>query len=168
VRRRLVEDPVLQAEDVSPEDWAELRRRFGEESRYLEEMFGLRVEARAEGAASIDVDGGCTDIAFPAGGTTAHAALLLLDVLTARHRGGADPAVLQGELRVLVQRYGRFWRRDVDPQILLPDVVGLLAAMTLVTIEPDGRVGPRPVAARFAPVVAVADADDDGEQQSLL
>lgn len=168
LRRRLVEDPVLQAEDVSPEDWAELRRRFGEESRYLEEMFGLLVEARAEGAAAIDVDGGCTDIAFPAGGTTAHAALLLLDILTARHRDGADPAVLEGELRVLLQRYGRFWRRDVDPQTLLTDVVELLAAMMLVTIEPEGRVGPRPVAARFAPVVAVTDADDAGEQQSLL
>jgi uncharacterized protein (TIGR02678 family) len=168
LRRRLVEDPALHAEDVSPEDWTEMRRRFGEESRYLEEMFGLIVEARAEGAAAIDVDGGCTDIAFPAGGTTAHAALLLLDVVTARHRDGADPAVLDDELCELLQRYGRFWRKDVDPENLRTDVVELLAAMELVTIAPDGRVRPRPVAARFAPVVAVADADDDGEQQTLL
>jgi uncharacterized protein (TIGR02678 family) len=168
LRRRLVEDPVLHAEDVSPEDWTELRRRFGEESRYVEEMFGFVVEARAEGAAAIDVDGGCTDITFPAGGTTAHAALLLLDVLTTRHREGADPDVLDGELRELLERYGRFWRKDVDPENLRVEVVGLLAAMALATVESDGRVRPRPVAARFAPVVAVADADDDGEQQSLL
>jgi len=168
LRRRLVEDPVLHADDVSPEDWTELRRRFGEESRYLEEMFGLVVEARAEGAAAIDVDGGCTDIAFPAGGTTAHAALLLLNVLTTRHRDGADPAALDGELRELLERYGRFWRKDKDPENLRAEVVGLLAAMALVTVEPDRRVRPRPIAARFAPVVAVADADDDGEQQSLL
>jgi uncharacterized protein (TIGR02678 family) len=168
LRRRLVEDPVLHADDVSPEDWTELRRRFGEESRYFQEMFGLVIEARAEGAAAIDVDGGCTDITFPAGGTTAHAALLLLDVLTARHRDGADPAVLDGELRELLERYGRFWRKDVDPENLRGEVVGLLAAMALVRVELDGRVRPRPVAARFAPVVAMADTDGDGEQQSLL
>jgi hypothetical protein len=48
------------------------------------------------------------------------------------------------------------------------EALGLLGALALVTVEPDGRVRPRPVAARFAPVVAVADADDGGEQQSLL
>jgi hypothetical protein len=34
--------------------------------------------------------------------------------------------------------------------------------------DADALLEPRPVAARFAPVLAVADADDDGEQQSLL
>jgi uncharacterized protein (TIGR02678 family) len=168
LRRRLVEDPVLHADDVPPEDWAELRRRFGEESRYLEEMFGLVIEARAEGASAIDIDGGCTDIAFPAGGTTAHAALLLVDVLTTRYRDGADTVALDGELRELLERYGRFWRKDVDPDDLRGEAIGLLSAMTVVTVEPDGRVRPRPVAARFAPVVAVADADDDWGQQGLL
>ena len=168
LRRRLVEDPVLHADEVTPEDWAELRRRFGEESRYCEEMFGLLIEARAEGAAAIDVDGGCTDIAFPAGGTTAHAALLLLDALTTRHRDGADTITLAGELSALLERYGRYWRKDVDPNTLLDDVIALLIAMAVITVEPDGRVRPRPVAARFAPDVAEADADDDGGQQSLL
>jgi uncharacterized protein (TIGR02678 family) len=168
LRRRLVEDPVLHADEVTPEDWAELRRRFGEESRYCEEMFGLLIEARAEGAAAIDVDGGCTDITFPAGGTTAHAALLLLDALTTRHRDGADTFMLAGELRALLERYGRYWRKDIDPNTLRDDVVALLTAMAVITVEPDGRVRPRPVAARFAPDVAEADADDDGGQQSLL
>jgi uncharacterized protein (TIGR02678 family) len=168
LRRRLVEDPVLHADDVAPEDWAELRRRFGEESRYLEEMFGLVIEARADGAAAIDIDGGCTDITFPASGTTAHAALLLLDVLTTSHRDGADTAVLDDELRDLLDRYGRFWRKDVEPDDLRGEAVGLLTAMAVVTVEPGGRVRPRPVAARFAPIVAMADADDDWGQQSLL
>ncbi|MGH3856919.1 MAG: TIGR02678 family protein [Pseudonocardiaceae bacterium] len=168
LRRRLVEDPVLHADDVAPEDWAELRRRFGEESRYCEEMFGLVVEARAEGVAAIDVDGGCTDIAFPAGGTTAHAALLLLDALTTRHRDGADNAMLDRELRELLERYGRYWRKDVEPENLRDEAVALLAAMAVVTVEPDGRVRPRPVAARFAPDVTVASADDDAGQLSLL
>jgi uncharacterized protein (TIGR02678 family) len=168
LRRRLVEDPALHADDVAPEDWAELRRRFGEESRYCEEMFGLVVEARAEGAAAIDVDGGCTDIPFPAGGTTAHAALLLLDALTARYRDGADPADLDREVRELLHRHGRYWRKDVEADTLRGEAVALLTAMAVVTIDADGRVRPRPVAARFAPDVAVAGPDDDGGQQSLL
>jgi uncharacterized protein (TIGR02678 family) len=168
LRRRLVEDPVLHADDVAPEDWAELRRRFGEESRYCEEMFGLAIEARAEGAAAIDVDGGCTDIPFPAGGTTAHAALLLLDALTTRYRDGADPEDLDREVRELLERYGRYWRKDVEPDALLDEVVALLTAMAVVTVEPDGLVRPRPVAARFAPDVAEVDAGDDGGQQTLL
>jgi uncharacterized protein (TIGR02678 family) len=145
-----------------------MRRRFGEESRYLEEMFGLVLEARAEGVAAIDIDGGCTDVSFPAGGTTAHAALLLLEALTARHRDGADSLVLDNEMQELLERYGRFWRKDVDPDSLRAEAVGLLSAMGVVTVEPDGRVRPRPVAARFAPAVAVADPDDDWGQQRLL
>lgn len=38
---------MLHSDDVAPEDWAELRRRFGEEARYCEEMFGA---AAATGA----------------------------------------------------------------------------------------------------------------------
>ncbi len=52
---------------------------------------------------------------------------------------------------------------------LKPDLVALLlTAMAVVTVEPDGRVRPRPVAARFAPDVTVASADDDAGQQTLL
>lgn len=171
LRRWLVEEPVLHSDDVAGEDWAELRRRFGEEARYCEEMFGLIVEARAEGVAAIDVDGGCTDITFPAGGTTAHAALLLLDALTTRHRDGAYPAALDAELHELLERYGRYWRKDIEPDALRKEAVDLLAAMGVVAIEPDGRVRPRPVAARFAPNIAIdvalAETDDLG-QQSLL
>ncbi len=50
----------------------------------------VEVEARAEGIAAIDVDGGCSDQPFPRSGTTPHAALLLLDALVRRHRGGAE------------------------------------------------------------------------------
>jgi uncharacterized protein (TIGR02678 family) len=168
LRRQLVEEPVLLADDVAREDWAELRRRFGEEARYCEEMFGLVVEARAEGVAAIDVDGGCTDIPFPAGGTTAHAALLLLDALTTRHRDGADAGRLDAETADLLEHYGRYWRKDVVPDTLRGEAVDLLAAMGLVAVEPDGRVRPLPVAARFTPDVVVAKADDELEQQTLL
>ena len=168
VRRVLVEDPVLLQERVAPADWVELRRRFGEEERYLDEMFGLLLEARAEGAAAIDTDGGCSDVSFPRAGTTAHAALLMLDALVARHRGGADLDVLDRELAALLERYGRYWWRDAtaDPEGLRTQLIGLLVGMGLVTADSDGRVTPRPVAARFRPVIDVDDADPD--QGSLL
>ncbi len=170
LRRRLVEDPVLYADDVAGEDWAEMRRRFGEETRYLDEMFGLRVEARAEGVAAIDVDGGCSDVAFPAGGTTAHAALLLLSALATRHREGATIDVLDEELGLLLDRYGRHWRKDAvaEPARLREDVITLLTAMSLVVREPDGTVRPRPAAARFAPLVTVVEPTEAPGQQSLL
>ncbi|EIV94702.1 TIGR02678 family protein [Frankia sp. QA3] len=157
LRRRLVEDPVLHAEDVVPEDWAQLRRRFGEEARYCEEMFGLLVEARAEGVAAIDVDGGCSDTPFPATGTTAHAALLLVEALAARHRDGATVEQVDAELADLLERYGRYWRKDAtaDPARLRDDAVALLASMSLVRWQPDGRLCPRPAAARFATSVTV-------------
>jgi uncharacterized protein (TIGR02678 family) len=168
LRRQLVEEPVLLADNVAREDWAELRRRFGEETRYCEEMFGLVIEARAEGVAAIDVAGGCTDIIFPAGGTTAHAALLLLDVLATRYRDGANTTALDTELADLLEHYGRYWRKDVVAATLRGEAVDLLAAMALVAVEPDGRVRPLPIAARFAPNVVVAKAEDDLGQQMLL
>ena len=169
MRRRLVEDPVVHAADVATEDWAELRRRFGEETRYLEEMFGLIVEARAEGVAAIDSDGGCSDQPFPRSGTTPHAALLLLDALVRRHRGGAEPDVLDEELTVLLARYGRYWSREAaaEPVLLRAGAIDLLAAMDLVTVGPSGRVTPRPAAARFAPEVTVASGDQP-VQETLL
>ncbi|AEA28574.1 Conserved hypothetical protein CHP02678 [Pseudonocardia dioxanivorans CB1190] len=163
LRRRLVEDPVLYADDVSAEDWAELRRRVGEEVRFLDEMFGLRIEARAEGLAAIDVDGGLSDIVFPRSGTTAHVALLLLAALRDHHRDGADQKALDDEVGHLVGRYGRFWRKDAvaDPTALRQEAVELLRAMGLVAVDAAGIVRPKPAAARFAPAVVVDDEDDD-------
>jgi uncharacterized protein (TIGR02678 family) len=172
VRRRLVEDPVLHADTLRVEDWAELRRRFGEESRYLEEMFGFVVEARAEGAAAVDIDGGCSDHVFPRPGTTPHAALLLLQALVARHREGADTATLDAETAELVGRYDRYWSQEkvADPAGLREAAVDLLATMGLVTIRAGGRVVPRPAAARFAPQITIAaPAGPQGAvQESLL
>ncbi|MDQ4117293.1 MAG: TIGR02678 family protein, partial [Actinomycetota bacterium] len=146
VRRRLVEDPVVFAEDVSTEEWAELRRRLGEEARFSEEMFGLRLEARAEGVAAIDVDGGCSDVTFPRGGTTAHVALLLLAVLSARYRQGTSPGTLGEEVATLVERYGRYWSKEAvaDPAQLRDAALTLLVAMGLVEAGPGPVYRPRP------------------------
>src|SRR5690606_9970260 len=54
LRSRLVEEPVVYRDDLTDAEWAELRRRLGEEERILDEMFGLVLESRAEGVAAID------------------------------------------------------------------------------------------------------------------
>ena len=123
----------------------------------------------AEGIAAIDVDGGCTDLAFPGSGTTAHAALLLLDALTERYRDGADRDAVDRELADLLSHYGKYWRKDAvsNPASLRHDVLALLGAMGLVTTDSDGWVRPRPAAGRFAPDVVVGGAVDH-DQQALL
>jgi hypothetical protein len=61
MRCRLVENPVVYREDLTDTEWTELRRRLGDEERILEEMFGLVLEARAEGVAAIDPTGTLAD-----------------------------------------------------------------------------------------------------------
>ena len=82
LRAHLVEDPVLYRSDCTDEEWIELRRRLGEETSRLDEMFALELEARSEGVAAIDPDGSLSSNKFPTGGTIGHAALLLIDELT--------------------------------------------------------------------------------------
>lgn len=81
LRARLVEQPVVYRDDLDDAEWGELRRRLGDEERILDEMFGLVVEARAEGVAAVDPAGTLARRRFPGGGTVAHAALLLLESL---------------------------------------------------------------------------------------
>lgn len=81
LRSRLVEEPVVYRDDLDEGEWGELRRRLGDEERMLDEMFGLVLEARAEGVAAIDPTGALAGRRFPTTGTVGHAAVLLLDRL---------------------------------------------------------------------------------------
>ena len=82
MRSILLEEPVLYRSDLTPGEWTELRRRLRDEADIFDSMFGLHIEARAEGVSAIDEDGKLTDSRFPRGGTVGHAALLLIDRLT--------------------------------------------------------------------------------------
>jgi len=158
MRIRLVEDPVLYRDDLTTEEWAELRRRLGEEERLLEEMFGLALEARAEGVAAIDPAGELADRRFPTSGTLGHATLLLLEKLVEE---GQDGPVARGRvdelLGVLLEHHGRRWSQDyVDrPDRLARDVVALLRDVRLA-VSDDATVTLLPAAARFRPVLAEA------------
>ncbi|UAK30453.1 TIGR02678 family protein [Nocardia asteroides] len=75
VRRALVEQPVVYAEDLAPEE-----RPVLVQDRVVAdvELFtGLRAERRAEGVALIDTSGRLSDVRFPGTGTLAQVALLL-------------------------------------------------------------------------------------------
>lgn len=192
MRCRLLEEPVLYRTDLSDAEWSELRRRLGEEERLLDEMFGLVLEARAEGIAAIDPTGALAERRFPAGGTLGHAALLLIDALHAR--GAAAHAVAwEDVVRVLgelaARNRGR-WAADLveSPERLARQVTELLVELRLAeTIPPAGatdaaaapapraangdrsRVRLLPAAARFlAPGAADAADGANGDKQETL
>lgn len=152
MRCRLVEEPVLYRSDLSEAEWSELRRRLGEEARVLEEMFGMTLEARAEGVAAIDPPGTFAAQRFPTTGTVGHAALVLIEAL----RSHADTAIewtqLVGHVEDLVDAHRRGWSKDLvaAPERLARQVVDLLVELRLAE-----RVG--------MPVLAadVSDTSDD-------
>ncbi|MFC5060905.1 TIGR02678 family protein [Actinomycetospora atypica] len=174
-RRRLVEDPVVLAADLDPARFAELRRRAADEARRIEARTGLVLEARAEGFAALDVDGGCSDVTFPAGGTVPHAALLLVSELVHQFRPEEDPdpipwASVREVLDDLVAQHGRYWSKGAlaDRDRFAADVLSLLVSVRLVAVADDGAVRVLPPAARYAPDVTVAEGEAADEQPGLF
>lgn len=156
MRIRLVEDPVLYRDDLTPEEWAELRRRLGEEERLLDEMFGLALEVRAEGVAAVDPGGDLADRRFPTTGTVGHAALLLLEHLVGST--GADPVPLAAVATVvgrLAEEHSRRWSKELveRPDRLTTQVLGLLCDLRLAVVGEHDTLRLLPAAARFRPVV---------------
>ena len=133
MRCRLVEEPVLYRSAVSEAEWSELRRRLGEEARLLEEMFGLTLEARAEGVAAIDPPGTLTAQPFPTTGTVGHAALLLLEALRSHAETTIGWTELVGHLGGLATAHRRSWSKDLvaAPERLALRVVELLVDLRL-------------------------------------
>jgi uncharacterized protein (TIGR02678 family) len=141
MRCRLVEEPVLYRSDLSDAEWSELRRRLGEEERLLDEMFGLVLEARAEGIAAIDPSGTLAERRFPTGGTIGHATLLLIARLHEERKRSwywNDVICVIGELG---ENHRRRWASDmVDaPERLARRVTELMLDLRLAewTCEPS-------------------------------
>lgn len=136
MRSLLLEEPVVYREDLTENEWAELRRRIGEESNWFDEMFGVEVESRAEGIAVVDPDSRLTDRRFPATGTVGHAALLLIDMLHATGESSFGRDMLLAATRRLIDQYGSYWSSLTDePDTLLDQVIELLADHRLAIIE---------------------------------
>ena len=170
LRRKLVENPVSHRSDLSDAERDVLRRERRELTRVLDEIFGLSLEVRAEGALAYDTDEELTDIAFPGTGTVRQASLLLIAALIdslqpdAATQSTLDGRTLPGvlapwpviddRLRDLARVHAKAWRGDVldDPRRLRDDVVHLLRSVGLVTVVTDGLIV-HPAAARYRPAV---------------
>ncbi len=169
MRSFLLEEPVLYRTDLAEDEWAELRRRLGEESAIFEEMFGLNIEARAEGVMAIDPEDRLTDSRFPRSGTVGHAALLLIDRLVETDRTPLGRSEFVDAVAVLAAEHRRYWSKLAeDPDRLADEILELLGDHRLAEVDGD-VVRLLPAAWRYG--VAV-EADEGGatgvEQASLL
>ena len=180
--RRLVEEPVLYLDELEPGE-----REYLDHTRHylvgqVEKATGLAVEVRREGLAAIDPSGALTDLAFPANGTVAHAALLLAEKLAGRGRrareeqsswkgDGNEPeaptadapqnVVPWSELeeRVVgwISRYRRYWSKEyTDDESDGPRRLTADAVDRLaamgLVIQHAEGVQPRPAVARYRAV----------------
>ena len=139
MRSFLLEEPVLYRTDLTDREWSELRRRLGAESQIFDEMFGMELEARAEGVMVIDPDGGLTDSRFPRGGTVGHAALLLIDQLLKLDRRSFERAEVVDAISGLIDEYRRYWSKLAEnPERFAGAVLDLLQDHRLAEVAGDG------------------------------
>ena len=163
MRSFLLEEPVLYRTDLADDEWAELRRRLGEESAIFEEMFGLNIEARAEGVMAIDPEDRLTDSRFPRSGTVGHAALLLIDRLVETDRSPLGRSEFVDAVAVLAAEHRRYWSKLAeDPDRLADEILELLGDHRLAEVDGD-VVRLLPAAWRYG--VAV-EADEGGAPAS--
>ena len=168
MRSILLEEPVLYRSDLTDDEWWELRRRLGEESRIFDSMFGLEIEARAEGVTMVDPEGGLTDSRFPRGGTVGHAALLLIDLLVKTDRTSFEPSEVIDAVSTLVEDYRRFWSRLADrPDRLAAEVLELLEDHRLAEVTGDS-VRLLPGAWRYSVGIEYEDDDSARSRQMAL
>jgi uncharacterized protein (TIGR02678 family) len=138
--RRLLDDPVLYHDELTPDEREYLVSQRGPLAYRLAQASGLTAELRAEGLALADADGELTDKYLPAVGTEAHATLLVAEHLAraARSEPGRIHSVtaLAGYLRSAADRYGRYWRKDAREAgaevALAGEAVNRLEALRLV------------------------------------
>lgn len=160
VARRVLDDPALYVDDLSPAEAEYLANPAGR--RWLRDRAmeaGFELEERAEGLVAVDLDAIATDRLFPAPHGNAHQlALLLVDQLLDTDPGGARRACsrTRGELRAAVDDLlGRFrgWakshRADDGPDRLLDEAAAVLVDLDLARWEADGSLTARPALARY-------------------
>jgi uncharacterized protein (TIGR02678 family) len=175
VRRLLVEEPAVLADDLDGESWDWLRQSQRREARTFADLVGLELEIRAEGVAAIDPRDELTDEAFPRTGTLGHAALLAVSELARRLRPAVLPrdevvatvGVPDGLVGLVVAElqasHGARWSQEYrdHPERLHRDVEDLLVAMGLLRRGPEGlRLAA--IANRYAPELDAPECETDG------
>jgi uncharacterized protein (TIGR02678 family) len=89
--RRLLEQPVVHLDDLDDGERTYLTSQAASLTADLQRLTGGQVERRAEGLALLDATGGFSDRRFPAGGTAAQVALLLVDAMARAAAAGDVP-----------------------------------------------------------------------------
>lgn len=168
LRRKLAENPLVRRESLTTAEADVLSRERRDVATALDDLLGLTLEVRSEGALTYDDGEDFTDQRFPGQGTARQAALLLVDAVTdtARPRPGTTALVeervvpgllvtwqtVTDELNHLAQRYAKVWRDDAqDAPTLQRSVVSVLEEAGLAVVVPDGIVL-HPAAARYRPL----------------
>ncbi len=168
--RRLLDEPVLYLDGLDDDERAYLTSQRHYLIHQVHEAAGLEVEVRREGLAAIDPTGRLTDLAFPAPGTVAHAALLVAEELGRRRRaagggtapdGPADPGrprsvpgtAIESFLEDRAARHTGLWSKRFTEEPggmarLADEAVERLESMGLVERRPEGVV-PLPALARY-------------------
>lgn len=177
IRRRLVEQPVLCADELTDEqrEWWR-RNRHGEREWFMRNL-GLELELRAEGALAVDPSGDLTDRAFPASGSARHFALLLLSELVnevrAMQASGLPrttwariiTSTAQQAADRVFQQWGRGLRKAhrENPEAVFAEAIEVLIDAGLVRREPGGLLV-HAASARYAPRPELIAAGPSGER----
>lgn len=157
--RRLLDDPVLYYEDLTPEERSYFEKQRTFILREIEVATGLIAEVRTEGVAMVDRTSDLSDYSLPETGTDGHLTLLLATSLAARLRQGQEEAITIKELEKETASHARkqtTWRKDArqpgSEVALTRDAIHRLEALGLVkcSYEPHLLIRPRPAIARFA------------------
>ncbi|MFG1779467.1 TIGR02678 family protein [Micromonospora sp. NPDC049048] len=173
LRRKLVENPLVRREDLTDAERDVLSRERTDLTRTLDDLFGLVLEVRAEGALAYDPDRHLSDVEFPGPGKVKQAALLLVDELLRVHKPTAGKtAELHGRqvpgllcpwpqvIRIvadLAARHEKMWGAEhvSDPSVLCRDAISVLTSLSLAETTEDGLVL-HPAVARHRPNVQLA------------
>ena len=157
VFRRLIDDPVLYLDDLTPDERAYLNSPTGRQLlRRAAEQAGFALEERADGVMLIDPDAVATDTKFPDdAGTDRVAALLLLDVINA-HAAAVTIDQLElaaGRLLAANPKWARGYQDTDGAGRLVAGALAVLGGFGLVRVT-GTVVHPLPAAARYAVGVA--------------
>jgi uncharacterized protein (TIGR02678 family) len=156
--RSLLDDPVLYFDDLSDDRLAYISTPGGR--RWLRDralQAGFVLEERAEGMMAVDEDGLCSDIAFPAPGSTSkQVALLVIDCFVERDGPGRQLTERSMvELTAAVTRHldanprwAMTYRDEGGARRLAAEAVDALEQLRLVRRTGE-RVRPRPALARY-------------------
>ncbi|ONI85455.1 TIGR02678 family protein [Saccharothrix sp. ALI-22-I] len=162
VFRKLVDDPVVHRDELTPAELAYLSSPTGGQLlRRAADQAGFLVEERADGVMLVDPDGLATDTRFPDdSGNAKVAALLLLDTITSA-LGAVTTEQLLAEADGLLRRFPKWakgYRGEDGAARLVGDALEVLRGFGLIRSD-GGLVRASPAAFRYS-VTATKDGDD--------